>query len=80
MYQSLIRKNPDAIRMIFGFLVLMISGIVDLIGSMGLISNLENYGILKYGFFVFEVGMVFILANRFLRVHKEAEELRNNFV
>ncbi|EMO25365.1 stage II sporulation protein E domain protein [Leptospira interrogans serovar Bataviae str. HAI135] len=53
----------------------MISGIVDLIGSMGLISNLENYGILKYGFFVFEVGMVFILANRFLRVHKEAEEL-----
>ncbi len=75
MYQSLIRKNPDAIRMIFGFLVLMISGIVDLIGSMGLISNLENYGILKYGFFVFEVGMVFILANRFLRVHKEAEEL-----
>ncbi|WP_196229213.1 SpoIIE family protein phosphatase [Leptospira noguchii] len=75
MYQSLIRKNPDAIRMIFGFLVLMISGIVDLIGSMGFISNLENYGILKYGFFVFEVGMVFILANRFLRVHKEAEEL-----
>ncbi|UOG56177.1 SpoIIE family protein phosphatase [Leptospira noguchii] len=75
MYQSLIRKNPDAIRMIFGFLVLMISGIVDLIGSMGLINNLENYGILKYGFFVFEVGMVFILANRFLRVHKEAEEL-----
>ncbi|WP_201047309.1 SpoIIE family protein phosphatase [Leptospira noguchii] len=75
MYQSLIRKNPDAIRMIFGFLVLMISGIMDLIGSMGLISNLENYGILKYGFFVFEVGMVFILANRFLRVHKEAEEL-----
>ncbi|EMO52080.1 stage II sporulation protein E [Leptospira noguchii] len=75
IYESLKLKNPDAIRMIFGFLVLMISGIVDLIGSMGLISNLENYGILKYGFFVFEVGMVFILANRFLRVHKEAEEL-----
>ncbi|EKR55979.1 SpoIIE family protein phosphatase [Leptospira interrogans] len=75
MYKSLVRKNPDAIRMIFGFLVLMIAGVMDLIGSMGLIDNLENYGILKYGFFVFEVGMVFILANRFLRVHKEAEEL-----
>ncbi|EMG23895.1 7TM diverse intracellular signaling domain protein [Leptospira interrogans serovar Copenhageni str. LT2050] len=50
MYKSLVRKNPDAIRMIFGFLVLMIAGVMDLIGSMGLIDNLENYGILKYGF------------------------------
>ncbi|EMN72415.1 hypothetical protein LEP1GSC100_1750 [Leptospira interrogans serovar Bataviae str. UI 08561] len=50
MYKSLVRKNPDAIRMIFGFLVLMVAGVMDLIGSMGLIDNLENYGILKYGF------------------------------
>ncbi|EKO50406.1 SpoIIE family protein phosphatase [Leptospira kirschneri] len=75
MYKTLVQKDPDAIRMVFGFLVLMISGVADLVGSMGLINDLENYGILKYGFFVFEVGMVFILANRFLRAHKEAEEL-----
>lgn len=50
MYKTLVQKDPDAIRMVFGFLVLMISGVADLVGSMGLINDLENYGILKYGF------------------------------
>nr|WP_036096645.1 SpoIIE family protein phosphatase [Leptospira weilii] len=73
--KALIRKNRDSIRLIAGFIILLVSGIADLVGSMQLIHNLENYGLLKYGFFAFELGIAFILANRFLKVHNEVEEL-----
>ncbi|ABJ80166.1 SpoIIE family protein phosphatase [Leptospira borgpetersenii serovar Hardjo-bovis] len=78
MIRALIRKNRDAIRLIVGFIILLASGIADLLGSMQLFSGLENYGLLKYGFFVFELGIVFILANRFLKVHNQVEELNLN--
>ncbi|MBE8399296.1 SpoIIE family protein phosphatase [Leptospira borgpetersenii serovar Tarassovi] len=78
MIRALIRKNRDAIRLIVGFIILLASGIADLLGSMQLFSGLENYGLLKYGFLVFELGIVFILANRFLKVHNQVEELNLN--
>nr|WP_036043796.1 SpoIIE family protein phosphatase [Leptospira alstonii] len=73
--RALIRKNRDSVRLIAGFIILLVSAIADLVGAMQLIPNLENYGLLKYGFFSFELGIVFILANRFLKVHNEVEEL-----
>ncbi len=78
MIRALIRKNRDSIRLIAGFVVLLASAVADLVGSMQLVPGLENYGLLKYGFFAFELGIVFILANRFLRVHNQVEELNLN--
>nr|WP_232380795.1 SpoIIE family protein phosphatase [Leptospira ainlahdjerensis] len=75
MFRALIRRNQDSVRLFTGFLILIVSAIADLIGSMQWFDFLENYGLLKYGFFTFELGIVFILANRFLRVHSEVEEL-----
>ncbi|MBM9500971.1 SpoIIE family protein phosphatase [Leptospira sp. 201903071] len=75
MFRALIRRNQDSVRLFAGFTILIISAIADLIGSMQWFPFLENYGLLKYGFFTFELGIVFILANRFLRVHSEVEEL-----
>ncbi|RHX81686.1 histidine kinase [Leptospira yasudae] len=75
MIRSLIRRNQDSVRLFAGFIILLVSAITDLVGSMQLLPYLENYGLLKYGFFTFELGIVFILANRFLRVHNEVEEL-----
>ncbi|WP_245667257.1 SpoIIE family protein phosphatase [Leptospira tipperaryensis] len=75
MFRALIRKNQDSVRLFAGFIILIVSAITDLIGSMQWFPFLENYGLLKYGFFTFELGIVFILANRFLRVHNEVEEL-----
>ncbi|MDV6235578.1 SpoIIE family protein phosphatase [Leptospira ellisii] len=78
MFQALWRKNQDSVRLFAGFFILLASAIMDLLGSMQLVSGLENYGLLKYGFFTFELGIVFILANRFLSVHNEAEELNRD--
>ncbi|TGK23837.1 SpoIIE family protein phosphatase [Leptospira stimsonii] len=78
MFRALIRKNQDSVRLFAGFIILIVSAVADLIGSMQLIPMLENYGLLKYGFFTFELGIVFILANRFLRVHNEVEELNRD--
>nr|WP_246846719.1 SpoIIE family protein phosphatase [Leptospira barantonii] len=75
MLRALYRKNQDSVRLFAGFIILLVSAITDLVGSMQLVPYLENYGLLKYGFFTFELGIVFILANRFLRVHNEVEEL-----
>ncbi|TGK33389.1 histidine kinase [Leptospira gomenensis] len=78
MFQALWRKNQDSVRLFAGFFILLASAILDLLGSMQMITGLENYGLLKYGFFTFELGIVFILANRFLSVHNEAEELNRD--
>ncbi|WP_244939977.1 SpoIIE family protein phosphatase [Leptospira adleri] len=75
MFRALIRRNQDSVRLFAGFIILIASAVADLIGSMQLFPWFENYGLLKYGFFTFELGIVFILANRFLRVHNEVEEL-----
>ncbi len=67
--------DKDARRVVIGFIVLVISILADLIGAMRLIPNFTNMGIAKYGFMAFVVGIAFVLANKFVRVHKEVEEL-----
>ncbi len=75
MIRSMIRKHEDAFRMVIGFMILLISIFSDLIGSMKLISHWDNHGFTKYGFFTFVIGIAVVLANKFLRVHAEVEEL-----
>jgi tetratricopeptide (TPR) repeat protein len=43
-----------------------------------LIHGFENPGFTKYGFFTFVFGVAIVLANKFLRVHNEVEELNES--
>ncbi|MBK7055078.1 MAG: serine/threonine-protein phosphatase [Leptospiraceae bacterium] len=45
---------------------------------MGISKSIQNHALLQYGFFTFVIGIAFVLANRFLRVHNEVEELNAN--
>lgn len=71
------KKVPDIKRLILGILVLMVCGIWDILGAMRLM-GLQNLGLMRFGFFTFVMGIAFILANRFLRIHHEVEELNAN--
>lgn len=71
------RKVQDVRRLLIGIIVLIICGIWDVGGATGLF-KFQNYGLMRYGFFVFVVGIAFILANRFLQIHREVEVLNND--
>lgn len=75
MVRSVVRKHEDAFRMFIGFLILLTCIFSDLVGAMKLIPNWENHGFTKYGFFSFIIGIAVVLANKFLRVHAQVEEL-----
>ncbi len=70
------KKNPDSIRLLFGMLIFAITVTLDILGAMGVgVFGLQNYQLARYGFFVFLIGIAFVLANKFLRVYREVEEL-----
>ncbi|WCL50167.1 SpoIIE family protein phosphatase [Leptospira sp. GIMC2001] len=71
------RKVPDIKRLLIGILVIIACAIWDVGGATGLF-KFQNLGLLRFGFFFFVVGIAFILANRFLRVHKAVEELNES--
>ena len=75
MIRSVMKKHEDAFRMLLGFLILIICIFSDLIGAMKLIPHWDNHGFTKYGFFSFIIGIAVVLANKFLRVHAQVEEL-----
>jgi hypothetical protein len=71
--------NPDAKRLILGSIFLVVSVVLDLLGAMlGGAGGEKNLGLMRYGFFFFVMGIAVILANRFLRVYSEVEELNTN--
>ncbi len=78
MISSIVKKHQDSKRLSFGFLLLVVFALWDLIGATALFSNIKNFGLVRYGFFTFVIGIAFVLANRFLRVHNEVEELNEN--
>jgi tetratricopeptide (TPR) repeat protein len=78
MGKAIKEKNADAKSLLLGFLVLIFTIILDLIGAMHLIQNYENSNFTRYGFFTFIMGIAVVLANRFLRVHREVEEFNEN--
>ncbi len=72
--RAVYRKNRDAYRMIIGFFVLVITGTWDVLGATGLVP-VQNLNLLRFGFLSFVLGIAVVLANRFLRVHNEVENL-----
>jgi hypothetical protein len=74
MIKAMRTGNKDARRLFIGFVFLFIATVWDLIGSMQ-ITSIKNLGLAKYAFFIFVIGIAVVLANKFLRVHNQVEEL-----
>ncbi|MCE9500387.1 MAG: SpoIIE family protein phosphatase, partial [Leptospira sp.] len=77
MTRAVMKKNRDAFRLAFGFLVVVVAAVLDLLGAIP-VGNMKNLGLTKYGFFAFVIGIAVVLANRFLRVHNQVEELNTH--
>ncbi len=77
IYYAFIKKNKDSLRLVLGMLVLAFTVILDILGATeyGPKLGIYNYGLARYGFFAFIIGIAFVLANKFLRVYKEVEDL-----
>lgn len=73
-YVAFRRNLPDIRNLFLGISVVMVCSVWDVLGALGYF-GFANQGMMRYGFFVFVVGIAFLLANRFLRVHTEVEEL-----
>ncbi|TGL65091.1 SpoIIE family protein phosphatase [Leptospira jelokensis] len=67
-------KNKDAKRLLMGALFLLGTGTWDVMGASGLLP-IQNLNLLRYGYLVFVLGIAVVLANRFLRVHRQVESL-----
>ncbi|TGL44639.1 SpoIIE family protein phosphatase [Leptospira perdikensis] len=72
---SAVRKNnKDAKRLLIGLIFLLSTGTWDVLGATGLLP-IQNLNLLRFGFLTFVLGIAVVLANRFLRVHRQVEEL-----
>ncbi len=70
-----IKKHRDARRLLIGHMINISAAIFDLIDAAILNTGLS---FTKYGFSFYILGIAVVLANRFLRVHNEVEELNVN--
>ncbi|TGL58402.1 SpoIIE family protein phosphatase [Leptospira sarikeiensis] len=66
------KGNPDAKLLLGGVALIALGGIHDLAVTQRLI---HSELIMPFSFLAFILGIAFILANRFVRVHNEVEEL-----
>jgi hypothetical protein len=78
MINGIRQKNNDVRSLLIGFIIMMMAIAIDLVGAMHVIEGFENPSFTRFGFFCFVMGIAFVLANRFLRLHKEVEELNSN--
>ncbi|MBM9549206.1 SpoIIE family protein phosphatase [Leptospira sp. 201903074] len=75
--RAVMKGNKDAKRLLSGILFLIFTAIWDILGASGLIP-IQNLNLSRFGFLFFVLGIAVVLANRFLRVHKQVEELNAN--
>lgn len=68
------RKKEGAYPLLAGFLLTIMAATFDILDSIYLDTRIA---FTKYSFFVFVMGIVVILARRFLLVHRRAEELNH---
>lgn len=68
------RNNKDAKRLLLGIIILLGTGFWDILGATGFLP-IQNLNLLRFGFLFFVLGIAVVLANRFLRVHRQVEEL-----
>lgn len=66
------KKIQEASALLLGTLLIVGTAIYDIMDSI--ILN-THYGVFRAGFFVFMLGIIASLGNRFMRVHNEVEDL-----
>ena len=75
VHEAFWRKNPDARYLLAGMALLVASVFHDILAARGLLGTPH---VARYTFTIFILGIAGILANRFMRVHNEVEELNAN--
>jgi len=73
--QAMKKRHPDAKRMFIGTIVFYSAAIFDILDAVVLRTGITMS---KYGFSFYILGVAAILANRFLRLHSEVEELNTS--
>ena len=69
------RRNTDAYWLLAGFIFLCSAATHDILAARGIV-NTPHMG--RYAFVIFILGIAGILANRFVRVHNQVEELNQS--
>lgn len=75
LIRGVAQKNRDAIIMLVSFVVLLAAMFLDILSGRAVI-NLPP--LLTYVFIIFILSMALVLANRFVRLHDETEELNES--
>ncbi len=75
LIREVIKKNRDAIIMSVSFLVLLAAMVLDILSGQ---AKLNLPPLLTYVFIFFILSMALVLANRFVRLHDETEELNES--
>ena len=70
--RAALKKNHDGTRLLIGVILLVFGAGFDVVDSLVLNTGIT---LTKYVFTAFVLGIAVILANRFLRVHNQVEEL-----
>ncbi|HBS05588.1 MAG TPA: stage II sporulation protein E [Leptospiraceae bacterium] len=73
--REVFRKNVDAYWLLAGFIFLCSAATHDILAARGIV-NTPHMG--RYAFVIFILGIAGVLANRFVRVHNQVEELNQN--
>ncbi|MCP4131332.1 MAG: SpoIIE family protein phosphatase [bacterium] len=73
--KALVKRVRDSFYLLPGVVVMAFTTVFDILDSMFLHTGIA---LSKYGLFVYTIGIAGILANRFVAVHKEAEDLNVN--
>ncbi len=74
IYQAIL-KDRDAFYMLGGMAVIFISAFLDILSNRGVILLPRTMG---YAFILFVMSLAIILANKFVRLNKEVEDLNEN--
>jgi serine phosphatase RsbU (regulator of sigma subunit) len=75
LYLGIKNKIPNARRLLIGLVLVIVSSIYDILDSLIFNSGLS---FTKYTFFMFVFGFATVLANKFISVHSEIEELNES--
>lgn len=76
IFRELMRGKRDAVYMAPGLFLLMATGVHDILVTRAILFSPS--GLSKYAFFILNCGLAVILANRFMRLHREVETLNQD--
>ncbi|MBU41868.1 MAG: stage II sporulation protein E [Spirochaetaceae bacterium] len=73
--RAALMKNKDAYYLLAGFILFFLGATHDILATFGVLNTPH---VTRYAFVVFILGIAGTLANRFVRVHNQVEELNQN--